>query len=72
MSETWFNDYILKNIIYISSAPSNKDNLVNNKFPAFFMPLNVGCLDIIIIINIIIQNNHENLDINSIPQMHFE
>ena len=46
MSETWFNDYILKNIIYISSAPSNKDNLVNNKFPAFFMPLNVGCLDI--------------------------
>ena len=72
MSETWFNDFILKNIIYISSAPSNKDNLVNNKFPAFIMPLNVGCLDIIIIINIIIQNNHEDLDWNSIPQMHFE
>ena len=72
MSETRFNDCILMNIIYISSAPSNRDNLANNKFPAFFMPLNVGCVDIIIIINIIIQNNHEDLDRNSIPLMHFE
>ena len=36
------------------------------------MPLNVVCVDIIIIINIIIQNNHEDLDRNSIPLMHFE
>ena len=71
MSETRFNDYILMNMIYISSAPSNRDNLANNKFPAFFMPLNVGCVVIIIIINIIIQINHEDLDRYSIPLMHF-